>query len=56
MLVARLSLFSPFSLLPGMFGMPLGELDSCVPLSERSGGIAAIGGNGEAADSRVDEK
>jgi thiol:disulfide interchange protein DsbD len=46
MLVASLLLIFAFSLLPGMFGAPLGELDAYVPAATSTGGL--LGGRATA--------
>ena len=43
LLVASAFLIFAFSLLPGMFGAPLGELDAFVPAASSSGGLSALG-------------
>jgi thiol:disulfide interchange protein len=50
LLVASVSLIFAFSLLPGMFGAPLGELDAYVPPAT---GPLAFNGRGTAAASQV---
>src|SRR5208282_3851022 len=40
MLIASLFLIFAFSLLPGMFGAPLGELDAFVPAATTVGGFS----------------
>ncbi|MEO8051401.1 MAG: cytochrome c biogenesis protein CcdA, partial [Acidobacteriota bacterium] len=51
LLVASLLLIFAFSLLPGMFGAPLGDLDAYVPAA--SGGPLALGGRGAAGPQQV---
>jgi thiol:disulfide interchange protein DsbD len=43
LLIASAFLIFSFSLLPGMFGAPLGELDAFVPAATSSGGLSARG-------------
>jgi thiol:disulfide interchange protein len=50
LLVASISLIFAFSLLPGMFGAPLGELDAYVPPAT---GPVALNGTGTAGPSQV---
>jgi len=49
LLVASVFLIFSFSLLPGMFGAPLGELDAYVPAAASSGGLLG-GGNAPGAN------
>ena len=44
LLIASVLLIFSFSLLPGMFGAPLGELDAFVPAATSTGGFASAGG------------
>ncbi len=43
-MIASVLLIFSFSLLPGMFGAPLGELDAFVPAATSTGGFASAGG------------
>jgi len=51
LLTASVLLIFAFSLLPGMFGAPLGELDAYVPAA--TGGPLALGGRGAAGPPQV---